>query len=69
MPDARDAIRTAYDSGVGFARAGAVLRLNLERWAHLYAKGDERLGAFLTALTLSGWCPLFTVFSGGRQRG
>lgn len=38
---------------VGFARPRTTLRLNLETWAALYARGDERLGAYLTALSFS----------------
>lgn len=38
---------------VGFARPRATLRLNLEMWASLYARGDENLGTYLTALSFS----------------
>ncbi|MFE7750260.1 alpha/beta fold hydrolase [Streptomyces sp. NPDC057428] len=38
---------------VGFARPRATMRLNLEMWASLYARGDENLGAYLTALSFS----------------
>ncbi|MGW0300745.1 alpha/beta fold hydrolase [Streptomyces anthocyanicus] len=38
---------------VGFARPRTTLRLNLEMWASLYARGDENLGTYLTALSFS----------------
>jgi pimeloyl-ACP methyl ester carboxylesterase len=38
---------------VGYARLRATLRLNLEPWAALHARGGEDLGKFLTSLTFS----------------
>ncbi|MDX3094906.1 alpha/beta hydrolase [Streptomyces sp. ME19-03-3] len=38
---------------VGFARPRTTLRLNLSMWASLYARGDENLGMYLTALSFS----------------
>jgi len=38
---------------VGYARLRTTLRLNLEVWAALHARGDEDLGKFLTSLSFS----------------
>jgi pimeloyl-ACP methyl ester carboxylesterase len=38
---------------VGYARPRTTLRLNLELWASLHARGDQDLGKFLTGLSFS----------------
>jgi pimeloyl-ACP methyl ester carboxylesterase len=38
---------------VGYARPRTTLRLNLELWASLHARGDKDLGKFLTGLSFS----------------
>lgn len=49
----RPELVTRLGTFVGFSRARPVLRLNLELWADLYARGDAALGKFIAMLSFS----------------